>query len=164
VLSWTGRTFIPQRRSRRSVQQGHPTWGTDYVTIGAVESFRQWNNRVYAEPKGMFSDAVALWPSYAPLGMLTFVSSALRASLHRPKRMLQSKLRQAIGGMEAYSAQRLFGSVRGDIDFDEGVVGSDILSAFLTYACVKHWSILSLRFTSFLSLGGAPVHLGSHVT
>jgi hypothetical protein len=53
VLSWTGRTFIPQRRSRRSVQQGHPTWGTDYVTIGAVESFRQWNNRVYAEPKGI---------------------------------------------------------------------------------------------------------------
>jgi hypothetical protein len=63
--------------------------------------------------------------------------------------MLQSKLRQAIGGMEADSAQRLFGSVRGDIDFDEGVVGSDILSAFLTYACVKHWSILSLHFTSF---------------
>jgi len=53
VLSWTGRTFIPQWRSRRSVQQGHPTWGTAYVTIGAVESFRQWNNRVYAEPKGI---------------------------------------------------------------------------------------------------------------
>jgi hypothetical protein len=51
--------------------------------------------------------------------------------------MLQSKLRQAIGGMVADSAQRLFGSVRGDIDFDEGVVGTDILSAFLTYAYVK---------------------------
>jgi hypothetical protein len=71
---------------------------------------------------------------YAPLGMLTFVSSALRASLHRPKRMLQSKLRQAIGGMEADSAQRLFGRVRGDIDCDVGVVGTDILSAFLTFA------------------------------
>jgi hypothetical protein len=32
--------------------------------------------------------------------------------------------------MEADSAQRLF-SLR-DIDFDEGVVGTDILSAFLT--------------------------------
>jgi hypothetical protein len=64
--------------------------------------------------------------------------------------MLQSKLRQAIAGMEADSAQRLFGSVRDDIDFDEGVVGTDINSAFLTYAHVKHRrSILSRHFTSF---------------
>jgi hypothetical protein len=134
-------------RSRRSVQQGHPTWGTGYVTVGAVESFRQWNNRVCAEPKGIVLGCRCAPAVYAPLGMLTFVSSPLRASLHRPKRMLQSKLRQAIGGMEADSAQRLFSLC--DIDFDEGVVGTDILSAFLTYACVKHWSILSLHFTSF---------------
>jgi hypothetical protein len=61
--------------------------------------------------------------------------------------------------MEADSAQRLFRSVRGDIDFDEGVVGTDILSAFLTYAYVEHWSIFSRHFTSFLSLGLAPLHL-----
>ena len=74
--------------------------------------------------------------------------------------MLQSKLRQAIAGMEADSAQRLFRSVRGDIDFDEGVVGTDILSAFLTYAHVKHRrSISPATLLLFLSLGLAPLHL-----
>jgi hypothetical protein len=48
--------------------------------------------------------------------------------------MLQSKLRQAIAEMEADSAHWQFRKVRGDIDFDVGVVGTDILSAFLTFA------------------------------
>jgi hypothetical protein len=73
--------------------------------------------------------------------------------------MLQSKLRQAITRMEADSAQRLCGSASRDIDFDEGVVGTDILSAFLTFVYGKHRRIFSAVSLLFLSLGGAPLHL-----
>jgi hypothetical protein len=66
--------------------------------------------------------------------------------------MLQSKLRQAITRMEADSAQRLCGSASRDIDFDEGVVGTDILSAFLTFVYGKHRRIFSRRFTFFFRL------------
>jgi len=61
--------------------------------------------------------------------------------------MLQSTPRQAIAGMEADgSYSRLCGGVRGDIDFDIGVVGADNLPALLAFAYVKHW------FFNFTSL------------
>ena len=73
------------------MQQGHAALGTGYVTVGAVESFRQRNNRSARNQKRLFSDAVALRPYMCPPGMLTSVSSALRASLHRPKRIVVRK-------------------------------------------------------------------------
>ena len=61
--------------------------------------------------------------------------------------MLQSKPRQAIARMGVDSPKRLFGRVRGDIDCDVGVVGTDILSAFLTFAYVNALPLPEARLT-----------------
>jgi hypothetical protein len=47
--------------------------------------------------------------------------------------ILQSKLRQAITGVQPDSAQRLIGNARRDIDFNVGVVRTDRLPAFAAF-------------------------------
>jgi hypothetical protein len=65
VLSWTGRAFIPPAFASFGATEACDL-GTGHVIVGAVGSFRQWNNGSARNQMRLFSDTVVRWPYMAP--------------------------------------------------------------------------------------------------